>query len=102
MLTQISHSSPLWRVNVVAVAIAFYNVTVFIKQVDAPIVPGSKIMRVRDVLDPKSGELIKSLMTLKIERETKLVSDEHKFHSSQDEGAFAGVGVKGRDVDGAV
>lgn len=30
MLTQISHSSPLWRVNVVAVAIAFYNVTVFI------------------------------------------------------------------------
>lgn len=78
--------------------------TVFLlpEQVDAPIVPGSKIMRVRDVLDPKSGELIKSLMTLKIERETKLVSDEHKFHSSQDEGAFAGVGVKGRDVDGAV
>lgn len=55
--------------------------TVFLlpEQVDAPIMPGSKIMRVRDVLDPKSGELIKSLMTLKVECETKLVSDEYEF-----------------------
>ena len=32
--------------------------TVFLlpEQVDTPIVPGSKIMRVRDVLDPETGE----------------------------------------------
>lgn len=55
--------------------------TVFLlpEQVDAPIVPGSKIMRVRDVLDPKSGELTKSLLTLKVQRETKLASDEYEF-----------------------
>lgn len=55
--------------------------TVFLlpEQVDSPIVPGSKIMRVRDVLDSKSGELVKSLMTLKVERETKLSSDEYEF-----------------------
>jgi len=55
--------------------------TVFLlpEQVNAPIVPGSKIMRVRDVLDPKSGELTKSLLTLKVERETKLASDEYEF-----------------------
>lgn len=55
--------------------------TVFLlpEQVDAPIVPGSKIMRVRDVLDPKSSKLIKSLLTLKVERETKLASDEYEF-----------------------
>ena len=43
--------------------------TVFLlpEQVDAPIVPGSKIMRVRDVLNPETGELRRSLMTLKIE-----------------------------------
>ena len=50
--------------------------TVFLlpEQVDAPIVPGSKIMRVRDVLNPETGELQQSLMTLKVERQTKLVS----------------------------
>ncbi|MDO5343315.1 MAG: hypothetical protein Q4F02_00150 [Candidatus Saccharibacteria bacterium] len=55
--------------------------TVFLlpEQVDVPIMPGSKVMRVRDVLDPKSGELIKSLLTLKVERETKLASDEYEF-----------------------
>ncbi len=55
--------------------------TVFLlpEQVDAPIFPGSKIMRVRDVLDPKTGELQRSLMTLKIERQAKLVSDEYEF-----------------------
>ena len=33
--------------------------TVFLlpEQVDAPIVPGSKFMRVRDVLNPETGEL---------------------------------------------
>lgn len=51
--------------------------TVFLlpEQVDAPIVPGSKIMRVRDVLNPETGELQQSLMTLKVEGQTKLVSD---------------------------
>ena len=55
--------------------------TVFLlpEQVDAPIVPGSKIMRVRDVLNPETGELQRSLMTLKVEGQTKLVSDEHEF-----------------------
>jgi len=43
--------------------------TVFLlpEQVDAPIMPGSKIMRVRDVLNPETGELQQSLMTLKVE-----------------------------------
>ena len=55
--------------------------TVFLlpEQVDAPIVPGSKIMRVRDVLNPETGELRRSLMTLKVEGRTKLVSDEYEF-----------------------
>lgn len=55
--------------------------TVFLlpEQVDAPIAPGSKIMRVRDVLNPKTGELQRSLMTLKVEGQTKLVSDEYEF-----------------------
>lgn len=55
--------------------------TVFLlpEQVDAPIAPGSKIMRVRDVLNPETGELQRSLMTLKVERQTKLVSDEYEF-----------------------
>ena len=55
--------------------------TVFLlpKQVDAPIVPGSKIMRVRDVLNPETGELQRSLMTLKVEGQAKLVSDEYEF-----------------------
>jgi len=55
--------------------------TVFLlpEQVDAPIVPGSKIMRVRDVLNPETGELRRSLMTLKVEGQTKLVSDEYEF-----------------------
>ena len=49
------------------------------EQVDAPIVPGSKVMRVRDVLNPETGELQQSLMTLKIESQTKLASDEYEF-----------------------
>ena len=55
--------------------------TVFLlpEQVDAPIVPGSKIMRVRDVLNPETGKLQRSLMTLKVEGQTKLVSDEYEF-----------------------
>ena len=55
--------------------------TIFLlpEQVDAPIVPGSKIMRVRDVLNPETGELQQSLMTLKVEGQTKLVSDEYEF-----------------------
>lgn len=55
--------------------------TVFLlpEQVDAPIVPGSKIMRVRDVLNPETGELQWSLMTLKVDGQTKLVSDEYEF-----------------------
>lgn len=55
--------------------------TVFLlpKQVDTPIVPGSKIMRVRDVLNPETGELRRSLMTLKVEGQTKLASDEYEF-----------------------
>ena len=53
--------------------------TVFLlpEQVDAPITPGSKIMRVRNVLNPETGELQRSLMTLKVERQTKLASDEY-------------------------
>ncbi len=55
--------------------------TVFLlpEQVDAPITPGSKIMRVRDVLNPETGELRLSLMTLKVEGQAKLVSDEYEF-----------------------
>ena len=55
--------------------------TVFLlpEQVDAPIVPGSKIMRVRDVLNPETGELQRSLMTLKVEGQAKLASDEYEF-----------------------
>lgn len=55
--------------------------TVFLlpEQVDAPIIPGSKLMRVRDVLNPETGELQQSLMTLKVEGQTKLVSDEYEF-----------------------
>ena len=55
--------------------------TVFLlpEQVDAPITPGSKIMRVRDVLNPETGELQRSLMTLKVEGQTKLASDEYEF-----------------------
>lgn len=55
--------------------------TVFLlpEQVDAPIVPGSKIMRVRDVLDPETGELRRSLMTLKVEGQVKLASEEYEF-----------------------
>ena len=55
--------------------------TVFLlpEQVDAPIIPGSKIMRVRDILNPETGELRRSLMTLKIEGQTKLASDEYEF-----------------------
>ena len=36
-------------------------------------------MRVRDVLNPETGELQRSLMTLKIEGQTKLASDEYEF-----------------------
>jgi putative adenylyl cyclase cyaB len=55
--------------------------TVFLlpEQVDAPIIPGSKIMRIRDILDPETGELQRSLITLKVEGRTKLVSDEYEF-----------------------
>ena len=55
--------------------------TVFLlpEQVDAPIVPGSKIMRVRDVLDSETGELRRSLMTLKVEGQVKLASEEYEF-----------------------
>ena len=54
--------------------------TIFLlpEQVDAPIVPGSKIMRVRDVLNPETGELQQSLMTLKVEGKAKLVSNEYE------------------------
>lgn len=55
--------------------------TIFLlpEQVNSPIIPGSRIMRVRDVLDPETGELQKSLLTLKVEREVKLASDEYEF-----------------------
>ena len=55
--------------------------TVFLlpEQVDVPIVPGSKIMRVRDVLNPETDELQRSLMTLKVEGQAKLASDEYEF-----------------------
>jgi len=49
------------------------------EQVDAPIVPGSKIMRIRDILNPETGELQRSLITLKVEGQAKLVSDEYEF-----------------------
>ena len=66
---------------VVPISIKHQIDTVFLlpEQVDAPIVPDSKIMRIRDVLDPGTGELRRSLMTLKIERQAKLVSDEYEF-----------------------
>ena len=55
--------------------------TVFLlpEQVDVPITPGSKIMRVRDVLNPETDELQQSLMTLKVEGQAKLASDEYEF-----------------------
>ena len=55
--------------------------TIFLlpEQVNTPIIPGSKIMRVRDVLSPKTGELQKSLLTLKVEGEVKLASEEYEF-----------------------
>ena len=55
--------------------------TVFLlpEQVDALIVPGSKIMRVRDVLNPETDELQRSLITLKVEGQAKLASDEYEF-----------------------
>ena len=55
--------------------------TIFLlpEQVDAPIIPGSKIMRVRDVLNPETGELQQSLITLKVEGQVKLASDEYEF-----------------------
>ena len=54
--------------------------TIFLlpEQVDTPIVPGSKIMRVRDTLDPETGKLRQSLMTLKVEGKAKLVSNEYE------------------------
>mgnify|MGYP000320529534 FL=1 len=66
---------------VVPISIKHQIDTVFLlpEQVDAPIIPGSKIMRIRDVLDPKTSELQRSLMTLKIEGQAKLVSDEYEF-----------------------
>lgn len=66
---------------VVPISVKHQIDTVFLlpEQVDAPIVPGSKIMRVRDVLDPKTGELQRSLITLKVEGQAKLVSDEYEF-----------------------
>jgi putative adenylyl cyclase cyaB len=55
--------------------------TVFLlpEQVDAPIIPGSKIMRIRDILDLETGELRQSLITLKVEGQTKLASSEYEF-----------------------
>lgn len=55
--------------------------TVFLlpEQVDAPIIPGSKIMRIRDILDLETGELRQSLITLKVEGQTKLASSECEF-----------------------
>lgn len=55
--------------------------TVFLlpEQVDSPIVPGSKIMRVRDVLEPQTGKHITSLMTLKVQQASKLASEEYEF-----------------------
>mgnify|MGYP000854252176 CR=1 FL=1 len=55
--------------------------TIFLlpEQVDTPIIPGSKIMRVRNILDPETSEIQQSLITLKIEGRTKLVSDEYEF-----------------------
>ena len=55
--------------------------TVFLlpEQVDAPIIPGSKIMRIRDILDLETDELRQSLITLKIEGQAKLASSEYEF-----------------------
>lgn len=66
---------------VVPISVKHQIDTVFLlpEQVDAPILPGSKIMRIRDILDPETGELQRSLITLKIERQAKLVSDEYEF-----------------------
>ena len=66
---------------VVPISIKHQIDTVFLlpEQVDSPIIPGSKIMQVRDVLTPETGELQRSLMTLKVEGQTKLVSDEYEF-----------------------
>ncbi len=71
--------------------------TVFLlpEQINTPITPGSKIMRVRDVLDPASGKLIKSLMTLKIEGKTKLVSQEYEFVVENGAAARQMLGVLG-------
>lgn len=49
------------------------------EQTGKPIVPGSKIMRVRDSVDPETGDRIKSLMTLKVEGKVKLASQEYEF-----------------------
>lgn len=59
------------------------------KQVGKPIVPGSKIMRVRDVVHPETSDLIKSVMTLKVEGEVKLASQEYEFEVSSGEDARA-------------
>lgn len=55
--------------------------TVFLlpEQVDVPIIPGSKIMRIRDILDLETGELRQSLITLKVEGQTKLASSEYEL-----------------------
>ena len=54
--------------------------TVFLlpEQINSPIAPGSKILRIREVLDPKTGKLMQSVMTLKVEGQTKLASDEYE------------------------
>ena len=66
---------------VAPISIKYQIDTVFLlpEQVDTPIIPGSKIMRIRDILDPETGELQRSLITLKVEGRTKLVSDEYEF-----------------------
>ena len=51
------------------------------EQVDEPIVAGSKIMRVRYV---EKGDELKKLLTLKVQREQALVSDEYEFEISSD------------------
>lgn len=59
------------------------------EQVGKPIVPGSKIMRVRDIVHPETGDLIKSVMTLKVEGEVKLASQEYEFEVSSGNDARA-------------
>ena len=63
--------------------------TVFLlpEQVNSPIIPGSKIMRVRDVLDPETGELQKSLLTLKVKGEVTMTSQEYEFAVENGEAA---------------